>query len=392
MNSINMSYLPCKLYSIFLIFIFLSGCQLGEKQYLEIIDLKSGILNTKKELLSSFVQSIDYIQLEETEESKILEVSALVSDDSVFFILDRRFRKILSFDYHGHYLKNFCIDSKRILEPRELQIDKSNKIISVFDAAVNKIIQFDYYGKFLRMINKENLSHIFTTCNGKIYTYNTIVSLPNNNYYHIFEIDLANNQSHYYHRNCAYIRKSFVSSGHAVQYIFMDTLTYWNSPCDTIYRFCKSKNIPRYVFSYGDLKVPIENYSQGGINSKFFSDFLNVINFIETKNNIFITVTYHKILFYLIYDKNTKRIVNTSNVSKKSIRCFGMLNDLSFSLPFWPINSLDDDKVYCLETIKRLQDYNLAFGCDSAKTYQSKILIDKFITSGNPILIITKMK
>ena len=108
-------------------------------------------LNTK-----DFIDSIQYVPLETTDESEFSEISQIEVNGNQYVILDKFSNTILFFEKNGNFVKKISPENDDIPIPfkgiNKFTIDPERKILSFYDTQSPLIYEFDLLGSFIKTI------------------------------------------------------------------------------------------------------------------------------------------------------------------------------------------------------------------------------------------------
>lgn len=107
--------------------------------------------------LGTLVDSVKYIQLENSDEAIISQISNVSFDDGFIFIHDVITASVLIFDDSGKYLTRISRIGKgpgEYIKLNSLMVNTENKELVVYDTRSRKLIFYDYEGNCLREIHQ----------------------------------------------------------------------------------------------------------------------------------------------------------------------------------------------------------------------------------------------
>lgn len=404
-NKIKMFY---KL-TLFLFFILLLvSCNNTIKENkIEIINLQKSFKKSKKINLSDIATNIEYIQLENDTSALIGLISK--PNKNIQFVGNNIFidnDEILRFNKKGKYINKIGSIGKgpeEYIESSSFTIfeNKKDTIISVFSAPQRKTLLFDlknnYKGSFsvkfwptsISIINEDFVFiNSFGRRNESNYAAFTIVSSQNKK--------IKKRLLHKWREK----NQSLALSSLNNYYYNKDTLSYWESNYDTIWRIDKELNsIPKFKIDIGENTLPIESFNDKNVfNFSIFSKYDKVERLYETANFIFFNVNYRKKLHRICFNKKTKVFLNVKfkRPFGKGIH-FAFYNNLDGGVPFWPMGKVSDKKVFMIVYGYEMREYiaRRKIKLEKVNTIVNtdlKEIIKKSKLSDNPILMIVTLK
>ena len=251
-----------------ILFIILSVCLLscqyaGDSTKNSTIETIPVFSNYTTELpFSAFVDTIELIPLETTEENLIGEITRLIFNDGTYYIRSTNSMqnaKLFVFDENGKYLKKISKQGggpEEYIEFKDFTMTIDNQVVI---ADYQKLLYFDSEGKFLHS-NKINQSfsatELLSTKENDILVFLTLPNLFQN--YLISKIDKEGNQNFFFNPGKEEALKcNFRTIWRA--FLATDSSFYLAYPfCDTIYSISPDlkKIASIYYIDYGDKKLP----------------------------------------------------------------------------------------------------------------------------------------
>ena len=251
-----------------ILFIILSVCLLscqyaGDSTKNSTIETIPVFSNYTTELpFSAFVDTIELIPLETTEENLIGEITRLIFNDGKYYIRSTNSMqnaKLFVFDENGKYLKKISKQGggpEEYIEFKDFTMTIDNQVVI---ADYQKLLYFDSEGKFLHS-NKINQSfsatELLSTKENDILVFLTLPNLFQN--YLISKIDKEGNQNFFFNPGKEEALKcNFRTIWRA--FLATDSSFYLAYPfCDTIYSISPDlkKIASIYYIDYGDKKLP----------------------------------------------------------------------------------------------------------------------------------------
>lgn len=395
-----------KIKIIFLVF-FVISCSKVEHSKVEHINLSKIFKLNSKVNLSEIAKEIEYIQLETDSLSLI---SVLDQPDRQIKFYNNNFfinaGEILRFSHTGKFLNRIGQNGKG---PHEyINADgfttitkKKDSLIVVFSAAQQKSILYDIEGKYKNDFPISFWPTDLTSIDKNLLFINSIGRRKESNNYalSIMSKDYKSIKKRLLYK-VAEKNKNLVLSAFNTSYFYKDTLSYWESNYDTIWRITKDfKKVPKYTIDNGGNKMSVENFTKENVfNFDVFSKYDMIEKIFESSKFIFFKTSNNKRLYHVYYNKETKKssTVEFKNPFNKGIN-FSFYNDIDGGVPFWPMGKVSDDKmlmvVYGYEMrsyIKKKKNKDKVFSELGRRNLIN--LINKSKISDNPILMIVTLK
>jgi len=211
--------------------------------------------------LSEFVESIDVVPLETTEDNLIGEVGRIVFIDNKYYIKStngRQNAKIFVFNTGGNFL--FKIDHRGVgpgeyIEMKDFQILQDSLLMTASNSDY-KTNLYDLKGNFIKQLDfRYNIKEIQPLCDGKVVLYHsnlrelnmnaqTLLGTTCNVLSHFFKVDKV-------------AEAKLTCQINANAFSVCDEKVYFNYPfCDTIYQIAGQKYSPAYYIDFGNKKHP----------------------------------------------------------------------------------------------------------------------------------------
>ena len=375
-------------------------------QKVETINVEEFSSNKKKVNLSDIASKIEYIKFEDTDSSILGDLR--IQDKEIKFFGNNILvssGKILRFDSKGVFLNEIGVVGEgpnEYLKVSDFTFFTKGKdsLISIYSDVQKKIVLYNLNGQFVKYFRIKETPMNISSINNKIVLINAIGMRLESNYYalNIISVDDGSLEKNLLFKEKEKNRE-LATTGFNTNYIFNDTLSYWESNYDTIWRIADDyKKTPKYVVSIGDNVLPVEKFTnQNVLNFDVFSRYERIQKLYETKNFIFIKSVYQKYLCNVVYNKQKKE-----GIAPEFKRPFGrgkhfsFFNDIDGGLPFWPLGRIDDNKVFMLVYGYEVKEY---MNRNKESKFRDENLREKLLsfTSGskitdNPALMIVTLK
>jgi hypothetical protein len=211
--------------------------------------------------LSEFVESIDVVPLETTEDNLIGEVGRIVFIDNKYYIKStngRQNAKIFVFNTDGNFL--FKIDHRGVgpgeyIEMKDFQILQDSLLMTASNSDY-KTNLYDLKGNFIKQLDfRYNIKEIQPLCDGKVVLYHSNLRELNMNAQTLLDTT-CNVLSHFFKVDKVAEAK-LTCQINANAFSVCDEKVYFNYPfCDTIYQIAGQKYSPAYYIDFGNKKHP----------------------------------------------------------------------------------------------------------------------------------------
>ncbi|MCK9414835.1 MAG: 6-bladed beta-propeller [Prolixibacteraceae bacterium] len=211
--------------------------------------------------LSEFVESIDVVPLETTEDNLIGELGRIVFIDNKYYIKStngRQNAKIFVFNTDGNFL--FKIDHRGVgpgeyIEMKDFQILQDSLLMTASNSDY-KTNLYDLKGNFIKQLDfRYNIKEIQPLCDGKVVLYHSNLRELNMNAQTLLDTT-CNVLSHFFKVDKVAEAK-LTCQINANAFSVCDEKVYFNYPfCDTIYQIAGQKYSPAYYIDFGNKKHP----------------------------------------------------------------------------------------------------------------------------------------
>ena len=339
--------------------ILLSSCSQNKDiktNYVEVIPVGEALDKEDEVYLSDYAKSIKYIKLESNPSCLISKhIDKLMIRDSILIISDRK--SIFLFTIQGKFIKKLGNQGKgpsEYSQVTDFTISQDGNTIIVYDWNQKKIIRYDIAGDFLGEFSITGYPALLNTYGENILAAYVFPDYYFNDFYTFAEISQKGEILGKYLKREEDDRlvdeKSVLSlpTTSRVSFEFMnDTLTYWETSLNIVYKIDQNQISARFFFDY-DGKYDDNTVLEDQIKSN--NTLISFGLFHEVKNCIFLlSGLYNNKNYNILYDKNTKKIFNMKfdhsdlNFQIKS----GFINDIDGGYPFLPFGVISENKVYC---------------------------------------------
>ncbi|MDH6342164.1 hypothetical protein M2480_002142 [Parabacteroides sp. PFB2-12] len=328
--------------------------------------------------LSEFVDSLQYIVLEDYDESSMIqEITKLEIADSLLFILDKEMKKILCFHENGAFLRtignvggapgeyiaidDFCLNEKGEL----IVLDRSGK----------KILIYDHNGHY-RTSYKIDMTGTQIAAIGDKYLFYTrgidYHTMKKEYGYNLFLTDSTCQVEEMYFAYNEATDDFLFGKVFDVDVDFKEVLFNY-AVYDTIYQFDTKGIVDKFFINFGDKRLPVENMTTDNNNTYFAaSKYATIIGVRSAGEYCFINYTY-KNRVRLLFVKDDK-VTNAQFVE----------NDIDNTLYLlMPDKVIGDHAYYIRESSDMTNYYN-----QDTVWVNTKNGIKKYITTeSNPVIV-----
>ena len=255
MNKINTN-----IFLLFLMALQLSCATAPDKEDLHYVRIPIEYRKASSIKLSEFVESVDLIPLETTEDNLIGEVGRIVFIDNNYYIKStngRQNAKIFVFDANGRY--QFKIDHRGVgpgeyVEMTDFQIVQDSLLMTVSNGDYKSNL-YDLKGAFIKELNyKYNITEFQPLLDGTIFLYHFSLREMNMNVLCKLNSDFIVDYSFFKLSKSEVARTCQINAN---AFSVCDEKVYFNYPfCDTIYQIAGQKYSPAYYIDFGNKKHP----------------------------------------------------------------------------------------------------------------------------------------
>lgn len=385
----------------------LSSCNhnsgIGEKGLKE-IDLSRIYNHMSEEVLSSIADSINYISLQ-TDSNIILGPilkpwKSVQFSDSLLFISDGQ--QLLTFNHSGKFISRIgnkgngpneyqCIDSFSLL--------KNKRQVLILNSRRRELLIFDYQGSYIKSIKVKFWPTQISSLNAsKIALSNDKGSRKSSDYHTISIMDdvgILKNRliSQFQERE---IERSNSIAGWNLSYLYnyCDTLSYWESYYNTIWRIPDDSHAtPAFKINLGDDKMPFDYFLETNAN-KNWNNFVNILRIFETKKYIFFRIAFKSQLRNILYNK-TNGLLKCTKFTSNGNTVLSFRNDIDGGMPFWPEGVKSENQVFSIiygyELLSKLES-NDRKANSKYETIFSRLMHSNIKISDNPIIMVVKIR
>lgn len=391
----------------FVIFIILFGCNFSksneESRNVIEIDINNGFKSKRIIELSTIAKNIEYVKLETNPNCLISHIKKIKITEDYIFIQDKLLKYLLVFDIKGNFIckfSNFGKGPHEYNEIRDFSFNKDNEMLYIFDRPNHKILSFSL-GQIPgeEFFIKEWPSEFEVINSEYIAFFNP---RPFFNYSQDYSITITNNKGKIVKRLKRNNKNGYdINDGirYYNLYFSQDTLSYWESYSDTIYRIAQNILIPMYYIDFSG-KMPKDLFAQDLFYNQNRVKYNSIHNLVETSNFFFIGALKKQRLGGIVYNKITKEAYNCKSGFDKTRFHTGFNNNFDGGLPFWPKGVTSNGKLISYfdileyknfknETIDNDNNLKIQYPEKNRKLIQ---IIDGSSITDNPIIMLVSLK
>lgn len=329
-------------YVYVLLILVLGACHKGKQRVEDniVIDLTANVQDTL--LYSSFVDSLNYINLETTEKCLIGKIKDVIISSDRIFVLDGRLPVVWIFDKEGHYLSK--IDKKgsgpgEYMVLKQFDYDEENRLVLLLDVWTKSILSYDLNGNFVKKIFLDMYPSDFVRLTDQNYLLSRACETDSTAGFYLVD-SLGHTKKKLLSRNKDYLSSCNFDWEFSV---FDDTISLMAPDLDNeVYRYVSGQFSLAYPITIKP--EPTEKYNSE-TSSQHIKDFIRT-NYIESSKWIFASYWSSerglRILFYskeyhkALVGKNTKNDIDGVEYNGKTSASGNN------TLTFWCKNEVDD--------------------------------------------------
>jgi hypothetical protein len=336
---------------------------------------------------SSIFDSISYLTLPLSNNTIIGSIDKIEIHKSRYYFWDKTGKKIWCFDFLGNYI--FQIDKRgqgpgEYLQIYDFDIDKERQQIQILDRSLRKILCYDLNGNYIKDIKMEVAASQFTVLQDGFLLYTKGVDIfmgrDKNTYgFNLFKSDSVENlQERYFPYND--ITENIIGfktfATHDQQIFFHYARN------DTIYEFDHIGHmICKHLFDFGKYRLPLKSISDKQTMSDYDnkSDYTRIFESFSTSQHMFITYIYEMRIRFLLFYKQSKKIINGSFLEND-------IDGISFANPS-PMQTWQNQLIYIKE-VSDIVDQKK----DGKYLYESIPQLRHLKENDNPVIVIAFLK
>jgi hypothetical protein len=395
----------CKYFIIINLF-FLFSCETNIKNKKECdanaiyISIKDYIKKEEKVYLSSYNENIKYIPLETTEESLISKIEKLIITEDYIFVSD--FYNLFAFNKRGEFVKKISRRGNSYNEYTYVSDILYNDISkSLYLITGRKIILFDSNLNYYGYINVDfgPFYAISYQANSLFFYIGETLNFENNNnnLYNIIETDTLGNVINKYINHSPRIRKEeiggYLSVSKRPLYIHNNKILFNEFGNDTLVIVDNGEYTPVAIFDLGNYKMDHTICMKLEEQSRIMDDLKRKVfiqDIFEDDKLLYIVLSWgfgEDIFDYIIYDKNTNRIMNLGPNK--------LYNDIDGGVSFFPKYISNNKKIDWIDAEEFKNhvslNYNELFMNKYGEKYEYIYNLGQSLSfDDNPIVIISE--
>jgi hypothetical protein len=392
---INCKKMPIRNLNLILVCIVLFACS-SQNEKKGIIDLRKCLKENTKVYLSEIANEIEYITLENNEQSYLGEIGQLKFFKDRIVLVDSKMNCIHIFNNTGKHIKKISSVGKG---PKDyisigwIDVSLKDSCIYLLDNETSNLLKFNQDGKFVNRWRIEGRPTAFDISNDNItFLYVFPNSVYNNNFsISIFDRALTRHEKRIKSRPITE-DKAFVTSATG-DFLFAkscDTLTYWEYKNDIIYKITGTKIYEAY-------KIIYPNSLTNDSKNNNLSSYTTIYSVYESCNYLFLFGDYKSNPYRIVYDKRTKKAIKLSLKDADKLN-YGFINDIDGGYTFYPEGVTLDGRVYMKISLWKLKEYlgskklkNLKV-VNSSKLKELQKLINSSTIEDNECIMLVTLK
>ena len=237
----------------------------------------------------------------------------------------------------------------------------------IFSATMRTLLLYDFKGNYLKKISVLHQPLEVLTLGNDLLTRNPKGFRVFADYYTFTHIDDNGEIAgrFLFHQNEKELEKQGTEIGLSAfgfnYYTHRDTVYYWESIYDTIWRILPSHEVtPEYYIDCGSKKLPGKYITHKyAILDEEIDQYVRLSSFITTRNLYFFNIDNLTHLTRILYDHSTGAclVIKYSDSSSK-YPIFKLYNDIDGGMNYWPIGRLDDHTTFSLINGYELKERN----------------------------------
>ena len=364
-----------------------------------VIDLLSGLNNTKDIKLSDLADEITYIPLETKADCMLSSDLSLTAIDEGYIMLEGGiiFRV---FDKDGKFIRNVGSAGKgpgEYLRARQFSIDKKARVIEVASIFTLKMVLYSFEGKFLREYPMPfDAAYVVKEPTGG-YHLGTYRPQPKDSAeYRFSRMDNQGKIVQIFPEKGVVLPSSGMILKEFQYYTYNNQVYLQNAFNDTIYRFTNGSWVPDLYFDLGDFTPPKEYWDNPAFYSKNQGQFIERVGFTDEQDYLLVFFRHKKKSEIGKYDKASKTLTYVQTIDTISR---GFLNDLDGGPGVKPLWNENDGKYWYLTfQAVDLIDWKAKGYFDQAdikhpdQNKKLKAMIDRLTVDSNPVIMKVRKK
>ncbi|MEX2568776.1 MAG: 6-bladed beta-propeller [Cyclobacteriaceae bacterium] len=338
-----------------------------------IIDFENFISNEAN--LYDFADSLEFTFLEYDTGNLVGKILNFKATKNYLFVVDQQ-QKLFVFKKNGDlfsFIHNKGEGPSEYISIEDFIVDSNEKHVVILDPRGGKLLKYDIFGNF---IDRYSIG----------YTHATHISKLMNGNYAIFQSARFSNENH----NIFLLDQNFQKVDSIVEPIgtFIKNLpylfdTHWydydNNACykeflvDTVFRVNENnRSEPHLLFNLGKKRMPNEYYTETNYYRQHAHKYYQIGNISESKNYVFISVTYNNKSKYFLFDKEKSQLEDLG-LNALPIHTFNL------DIEFWPAYVYEETLYQIIDPTELYQKLK-----SSPKAYKLKQILE---LNDNPVFL-----
>lgn len=345
------------------------------------INLIDNLDNVRSVSLSTFVEKVEYIPLETTEECLLSnELQVFVGDDDII-VGDQKAQKFYRFDNKGKFLNTI---GKRGEGPDEyiysISFYADKEYVYIIDANAKRLNKYSYDGNFIEKIPTDLVSWSLEKEGDNFICYNFLYNRigGKGDVYELFLLDGKGKQIKKQPTTVTSAKDNAILFTFPFFYRYDGKIFYKNAVTEYVYRIDDKLNMtPAYRIIGGGNNNSREDYK----DIQKYAKAMSVRDIFENDKMVIITYAFKNKLNYFVFDKSSKKGYNAVEDDNP-----GFKDDIMNGLTFEPlIGSRSNSN--SLVSLKEAANV-----IDNAKELKEKGNIESLDYDDNPVLVIAHLK
>lgn len=345
------------------------------------INLIDNLENSRSVSLSTFVEKVEYIPLETTEECLLSnELQVFVGDNDII-VGDQKAQKFYRFDSKGKFLNTI---GKRGEGPEEyiysISFYADKDYVYIIDANAKRLNKYSHDGKFIEKNSTDLVSWSLEKEGDNFICYNFLYNRigGKEDVYELFLLDSKGKQIKKQPTTVTSAKDNAILFTFPFFYRYDGKIFYKNAVTEFVYRIDNKLNMnPAYQIIGGGNNNGREDYK----DIQKYAKAMSVRDIFENDKLVIITYAFKNKLNYFVYDKSSKKGYNAVEGDNP-----GFKDDIMKGLAFEPlIGSRSSSN--CIVSLKEAGNV-----IDNAKDLKQKGSIESLDYDDNPVLVIAHLK
>ncbi|HTN22269.1 MAG TPA: 6-bladed beta-propeller [Pelobium sp.] len=208
---------------------------------------------------SKVVTNIKYIQLETNSNCLVSNIDKVLYKKGLYYIWDSRFNTLTIFNDKGRYISNIGAIGRapgEFLSIHDVEFSKDSSSIYLLSSDSEKLIEYNLEGKYISDIKTNLRASNFGILNNDFYFFTNKNVTSNSENYNLIRTNAQGTIDKKLFKFSNGDDFSIGFSGFIVQNKY--GLLYNSSFCDTVFQITEKGLYPKYVFDFGNTRIPKE--------------------------------------------------------------------------------------------------------------------------------------